>query len=66
MAKRVKTTLIGYRLRKGRKTVETLKPDPETGLVEISNVKLPLREIRGLTQLAHGLGLKLTPIYNRS
>ncbi len=65
MTKRVKTTLIGYRLRKGRTTIETLKPDMQ-GRVEISRVKLPLREIGGLTQLAHGLGLKLTPIYSRS
>ena len=65
MAKRVKSSLIGYKLRKGRTTIETLRPDFQ-GKVEISGIRLRLREIAALTQLAHGLGLKLTPIYNRS
>lgn len=61
---RVKSVLVGYKLKKGRKTIEELKP--VGGLIEVSNVKLPLRETKGLSQLAHGLGLKLVPIYNRS
>ena len=63
--RRVKSVLVGYRLRKGRTTIETLIPDLQ-GKVEISGIKLRLREIAALTQLAHGLGLKLTPIFNRS
>ncbi len=60
-----KVELIGYKLKKGHKTIETLKPNVY-GEVEISNVWLPLCETKGLAQLAHGLGLKLVPIYKRS
>jgi len=58
-------TLVGYRLVKGHKTIETLMPD-KLGRVEISRVRLDLKETKGLTQLAHGIGCKLVPIYNRS
>ncbi len=64
MSKKV-TTLVGYELKKGRKVIERLKPDV-FGKVEISNVELPLHDTKGLTQLAHGLGLKLVPRYKRS
>ena len=62
---RTKLTLSGYKLVKGHQVIETLKPDA-LGRVEISNVKLSIKETKTLSQLAHGIGCKLRPIYTRS